>query len=78
MIEQVSSFLWFVTKVKRIEPVLAICGDVHTVQDFKRFTSEKPKTKGITCSRYISTFFSIIKIPNASPEFPSVTDRLLE
>lgn len=70
MIEQVSSFLWFVTKVKRIEPVLAICGDVHTVQDFKRFTSEKPKTKGITCSRYISTFFSIIKFLTQVLNFP--------
>lgn len=78
MIEWVSSLLCFVKKVKRMEPVLAICDDVHTVQDFIRFTSEKPKTKAITCSRYISTFFSIIKFLNTSPEFPSVTDRSLE
>ena len=78
MIERVSLFLWFVKKVKRIEPVLAICGNMHTVYDFIRLTSEKPKTKVITSSRYISTFFSIIKFLNASPEFPSVNDRSLE
>ena len=78
MIQRVSLFLWFVKKVKRVEPVLAICGNACMVQHFIRFTSEKQKIKVITCSRYISTFFSIIKFPNTSPESPSVTDRSME
>ena len=64
--------------MKRIEPVLAICGDACTVQDFIRFASEKRKIKAITCSRYISVFFNVIKFLNASPESPSITDRSLE
>ena len=78
MIEQVSLFLWFVKKVKRIEPVLVICGNVHTVQDVIRFASKKQNIKAITCSRYVSVFISIIKFLNASPESPSVTDRSVE
>ena len=78
MIKRVSSFLWYVKKVNHIEPVLAICGDAHAVQDFIRFASEKQKIKAITCSRYISAFFSIIKFLNASPESPSVTGRSME
>ena len=78
MIQRVSLFLWFVKKVKRVEPVLAICGNACMVQHFIRFTSEKQKIKVITCSRYISTFFSVIKFLNTSPVSPSVTDRSME
>ena len=69
-----SLFRWFV-KVKHIEPVLAICGDMHTVQDLIRFAPEKQKIKAITCSRNVPAFFSVIKFLNTSPESPSVTDR---
>ena len=68
MLERVSALLWFVKKVKGIEPSLIHCGDVQLVQEFLQYMMYKRGTKAVTCSRYLTAFFDVSKAPLVSHE----------
>ena len=63
MLERVNIFLWFMKKVKGIEPTLSQCASPQLVQDFVKFMMEKQGSKPVTCSRYLSAVISVDKVP---------------
>ena len=67
MIERVKIFLWFVKRVKGMEPTLAQCANPPLVQDFVHFMMETQGSKPVTCSRYLSSVINIVKVPGVCP-----------
>ena len=64
MIERVSRYLWFLKYVKNIAPLqLFDCANPEFVQEFVRFMIDRRGVKAITCSRYISAFINVSKVP---------------
>ena len=63
MLERVNIFLWFMKKVKGMEPTLSQCASPQLVQDFVKFMMEKQGSKPVTCSRYLSAIISVDKVP---------------
>ena len=68
MVERVSALLWFLKNVKGIEPSLIHCRDAQLVQEFVHYMMDKRGTKSITCSRYITAFLNVSKVPQDSHE----------
>ena len=64
MVERVSRYLWFLKYVKNIAPVeLFHCANPELVQEFVRFMIDRRGVKAVTCSRYISAFINVSKVP---------------
>ena len=64
VIAQIYRFLWFLKYVKNIAPVeLFYCTNPEFVQEFVCFMIDRRKVKPITCSRYITAFINISKVP---------------
>ena len=64
MLERISRYLWFLKHVKDIAPVeLFHCANPEFVREFVRFMIDRRGVKAITCSRYISAFINVSKVP---------------
>ena len=64
MIERISRYLWFLKYIKDIAPLeLFHCANPEFVQEFIRFMIGKRGVKTITCSRYITAFINVSKVP---------------
>ena len=67
IIERVSRYLWFLKNVKNNVPLhLFLCTNPEFVEEFIRFMMDKRGVKAVTCSRYISAFINISKVPLTS------------
>lgn len=67
IIERVSRYLWFLKYVKNnIRLHLFLCANPEFVEEFVRFMMDKRGVKAVTCSRYISAFINISKVPLTS------------
>ena len=64
MIKRISRYLWFLTYIKDIAPLeLFHCTNLEFVQEFVSFMIDKRGVKAITCSRYITAFTNVSKVP---------------
>ena len=63
MIERTCGFLWFLKNVKSVEPALVHCANPQFVQEYVHFMMNKRGIKPITCSRYITAFINVSKVP---------------
>ena len=63
MLERTTEFLWFLKKIKKLDPVLVHCANPELVQEFVQFMMNKQGVKPITCSRYISALINVLKVP---------------
>ena len=63
MFERICRFLWFLRNVKSVEPQLSCCSDPQLVQDFVNYTMKVRSVKAITCSRYLTAFINVAKVP---------------
>ena len=63
MLERISRFLWFLKNVKNIEPELSYCADPQSIQEFVHYMMDTRGCKAITCSRYITAFINVSKVP---------------
>ena len=64
MIERTSRYLWFLKYIKNIAHVqLFHCANPEFVQEFVRFMIDRRGVKAITCSRYITAFINVSKVP---------------
>ena len=55
--------MWFLKRVKGIEPALTYCVDPEVVQQFVEFMMKNRGVKPVTCSRYVSSLISACKVP---------------
>ena len=63
MLERIKGFLWFLKKVKGVEPALTYCINPEVLQQFVEFMMKNHAIKAITCSRYVSSLISACKVP---------------
>ncbi|KAL9963358.1 hypothetical protein ACROYT_G026866 [Oculina patagonica] len=64
----ITKLMWFVKKVKNVEPDLSCCSDPKLVQEFVNYMMDTRGIKAITCSRYITAFINAAKVPLSSLE----------
>ena len=64
----ICKLMWFVKKVKNVEPDLSCCSDPKLVQEFVTYMIDTRGIKAITCSRYITAFINAAKVPLSSVE----------
>ena len=55
--------MWFLKRVKGIEPALTYCVDPEVVQQFVKFMMKNRGVKAVTCSQYVSSLISAYKVP---------------
>ena len=63
MLERICRFLWFLKNVKKVEPELSRCADAQTIQEFVHYMMDTRCVKPITCSRYMTAFINVAKVP---------------
>ena len=63
MLERIRGFLWFLKKVKGVEPALTYCVNPEVLQQFVEFMMKNRGIKAITCSQYVSYLISVCKVP---------------
>lgn len=63
MFERICRFLWFLRNVKSVEPQLSCCSDPQLIQEFVNYTMKVRSVKPITCSRYLTAFINVAKVP---------------
>ena len=64
MMERTSRYLWFLKYIKNIALVqLFHCANLEFVQEFVCFMIDRRGVKAITCSRYITAFINVSKVP---------------
>ena len=68
MLERIRGFLWFLKKVKGVEPALTYCVNPEVLQQFVEFMMKNRGIKAITCSRYVSSLISVCKVPLVCPQ----------
>lgn len=81
MIERCCRFLWFLKNIKKVEPELTYCVNPQVVQEFVHYMMDKRSVKAVTCSRYITAFINVLKVPacsdsNASAGKQDLTDSM--
>lgn len=68
MLERIKGFLWFLKKVKGVEPALTYCINPEVLQQFVEFMMKNRGIKAITCSRYVTSLISACKVPLVSTQ----------
>lgn len=63
MIERLCRFLWFLKNMKNVEPKLVSCSEPQLVEEFVHYMMKVRSIKAITCSRYITAFINVSKVP---------------
>ena len=63
MFERIGRFLWYLRNVKNVQPELSCCSNPLLVQDFVNHMMQTRSLKAITCSRYITAFINVAKVP---------------
>ena len=63
MFERTCRFLWFLKNVKNVQPELSYCANPESIQEFVHYMMNTRGCKAITCSRYITAFINVSKVP---------------
>lgn len=76
MVERLSRFLWYLRNVKKVDPKFSYCADAEVVQQFSNYMMDSRSVKAVTCSRYISAFINVLKVPSVSSQIKDLTDSV--
>ena len=76
MFERIYRFLWFLQNVKNMEPKLTSCSDPQLVEEFVHYMMQVRGIKSITCSRYITAFINVAKVPIISNVNQNLNDSI--
>ena len=76
MIERLSRFMWYLKNVKKVDPKFSYCADAQIIQQFSNYMMDSRSVKAITCSRYISAFLNVLKVPSVSSQIKDWTDSV--
>ena len=80
MIERLCRFLWFLKNVKNVEPKLVSCSEPQLVEEFVHYMMKVRSIKAVTCSRYITPFINVSKVPaitcNENPNLNNSIEKI--
>ena len=76
MVERLSRFMWYLKNVKKVDPKFSYCADAEIVQQFSNYMMDSRSVKAVTCSRYISAFINVLKVPSVSSQIKDLTDSV--
>ena len=76
MLERLSRFMWYLKNVKKVDPKFSYCADAEIVQEFSNYMINSRSVKAVTCSRYVSAFINVLKVPSVSSQINDLTDAV--
>ena len=61
--------------MKKVDTKISYCADAE-IQQFSHYMMDWHSVKVITCSRYISSFLNVLKVPSVSIQIKDLTDSV--